>query len=129
MTGTDADTEAAQKRGSQTYTPRSDHQHQLSLQVNVLVREWEEIKANHATDIEAQRLLNLESTKKLAYQLVLCESVRSDLAEQQQANAELISASNDIHDDNMVAQNENCMLTAKIGTLTEIFHNTDGRVT
>ena len=101
----------------------------MSLRVDVLVREWEEIKANHATNLEAQRLLNIESTKKLPDQLVLCESVRDDLAEQQQVNAELISANNDLHDDNTVAQNKNRMLTAKIGTLTKLCHDTDSQVT
>ena len=68
-------------------------------------------------------------SKKLVDQFVLCESVRADLAEQQKANAELISANNDLHDDNTAAQNENRMLTARIGTLTELCHDTDGRVT
>ena len=67
--------------------------------------------------------------KQLSNQQALCNSVRDDLAEQQQVNAKLLSANNDLHADCTVAQEENCMLTARIGTLTELCHDTDTRVT
>ena len=85
--------------------------------------------AKHATDLETQRLLNVATSKQLVDQQALCNSVRDDLAEQQQANAELISANNDLYADCFVAQEANRVLTARIGTLTELCHDTDTRVT
>ena len=86
-------------------------------------------KAKQASDLESQQLLNVTPSRQLVEQHTLCISVCADLAEQQQANAELISANNDLHTDCFVAQEAYRLLTARIGTLTELCHDTDTRVT
>ena len=57
---------------SPKYAPRTDHQQQLSLRLDVLVRDWEVTTANHAADLETQRLLNVTTSQQVAEQLALC---------------------------------------------------------
>ena len=50
---------------SPKFPSRSDYQRQLSLQVDVLVRGWEETNTQHVTNLEAQRQLNLSTSGEL----------------------------------------------------------------
>ena len=130
----ESDTDIAAKaallasRSPPAYAPRTDNQRLLSLRIDALVDDWERTKAKQASDLETQQRLNATTSKQLVEQRALCDGVRADLAEQQQANAELISANNDLHTDCFVAQKANRVLTARIDTLTELCHDTDTRV-